>query len=72
MSALFKLKSRRIFRGMKSNSLHSKASGDEHLIRWGWLYAALLVAAFYLGEWAYRSGFDAVPLRLTKSIEVQK
>jgi hypothetical protein len=68
MSALFKLKSRRIFRGMKSNSLSSKASGDDHLIQWGWLYALILVACFYGGEYIYQSTRDAVPLRMTQEI----
>jgi hypothetical protein len=67
MSALFKLKSRRIFRGMKSNSLHSRASFDEHLMRWLWAYALALVGVLYLCEWVYHST-DAVPLQMTRDV----
>lgn len=71
MSALFIRKKRRLFRNMPT-SLRARERFDDHLMNWMWLYALILIAALYGGEWLYHSTRDAVPLRMSTTMEARK
>lgn len=58
---------RRIFKNMPSN-LSSRTSRDTRLMRAMPVIALVLIAALYLGEWAYHATADSLPLQMTAEV----